>query len=156
MPTTMLTPHFTLEEFTASQTASRLGISNIPTGQAMDNVKRTAETMERVRELLGGKPILISSGYRSPEVNRAVGGAANSAHLSGLAVDFTCPGFGDPLDICHALEARLQDLRVDQLIYEFSSWVHLGLAAGDPRLMMLTIDSSGTRWGFPALEGGTA
>ena len=105
MPTTMLTPHFTLDEFTASQTAARMGLPNMPSGQEMANLQRTAETMEKVRTILGDKPVLISSGYRSPAVNAAVGGASNSAHMSGLAVDFTAPGFGSPLDICHAANA---------------------------------------------------
>lgn len=148
--TTMLTPHFTLEEFTASQTAARMGLNNVPEEgtQARANIQRTAELMEKVRLILGEKPVLISSGYRSPEVNRAVGGATNSAHLSGLAVDFTCPGFGTPLDICHALQKHMVELGIDQLIYEYASWVHLGLSAGEPRAMALTIDNSGTHNGI--------
>jgi zinc D-Ala-D-Ala carboxypeptidase len=148
MPTTKLTEHFTLDEFTASQTAARMGIANIPSGQELANVQRTAATLETVRELLGNKPLLISSGYRSPEVNRAVGGSSTSAHMSGLAVDFTVPGFGSPIDICRALAPRMAELQIDQLIHEFDSWVHLGLAAGAPRMMALTIDSGGTRNGF--------
>jgi hypothetical protein len=148
--TTKLTEHFTLEEFTASQTASRMGLNNVPPegSQERANVQRTAETLEKVRLILGEKPVLISSGYRSPEVNRAVGGATNSAHLSGLAVDFTCPGYGTPLDVCHALQPHMADLGIDQLIYEYASWVHLGLSAGEPRHMALTIDNGGTRTGI--------
>lgn len=149
MPTTQLTPHFTLEEFTASQTAARMGLDNTPTGQAYDNVKRCAEHMEKVRSLLGSKPILISSGYRSPQVNAAVGGSSTSAHMSGLAADFTCPGFGSPLEICQALEQFLPELAVDQLIYEYASWVHLGWSmTGAPRHQTLTIDNRGTRSGI--------
>jgi hypothetical protein len=149
MATTKLTDHFTLDEFVASQTAARMGISNIPSGQELANVQRTAETMEKVRTILGSRPVLISSGYRSPEVNRAVGGASSSAHLSGLAVDFTVPGFGDPIEICHALTPHMGELQIDQLIHEFDSWVHLGLTtSGAPRMMALTIDNSGTRQGF--------
>jgi hypothetical protein len=146
--TTKLTEHFTLEEFIASQTAARMGLSNMPQGESLANVERTAQTMEKVRTILGSKPILISSGYRSPQVNSAVGGASSSAHMSGLAVDFTCPGFGDPISICHALSPHMAELGVDQLIHEFGSWVHLGLSAGAPRAMALTIDSGGTRHGF--------
>ncbi len=148
MTTTKLTEHFTLDEFTASQTAARMGIPNVPAGDELANVQRTAEVMERVRTLLGNRPILISSGYRCPEVNRAVGGSSTSAHMSGLAVDFTCPGFGSPREICNALSPHMADLGLDQLIYEFDSWVHLGLSTGAPRMMALTIDSAGTRTGF--------
>jgi zinc D-Ala-D-Ala carboxypeptidase len=151
MPITMLTPHFTLEEFIASQTAARLGLPNMPTGQERANVQRTAEMMEKVRTILGDRPVLISSGYRSPQVNKAVGGSEKSAHMSGLAVDFTVPGFGTPIQICHKLSPLSPDmaeLAIDQLIYEFNSWVHLGLSADAPRHMALTIDTGGTRTGF--------
>lgn len=148
MPTTMLTPHFTLEEFIASQTAARLGLSNMPTGQERANVGRAAEAMEKVRTVLGNRPVLISSGYRSPQVNKAVGGSPTSAHMFGLAIDFTVPGFGTPIEICHKLSAHMAELTIDQLIHEFDSWVHLGLSAGAPRHMALTIDSSGTHSGF--------
>jgi zinc D-Ala-D-Ala carboxypeptidase len=147
---TMLTPHFTLEELTLSQTAARKGIHNAPKegSQEMKNLQRAAETMEKVRAILGDKPILISSGYRSPKVNAAVGGAKTSAHISGLAVDFSCPGFGTPLAICKKLEPHLGELGVDQLIHEYNTWVHLGLSAGKPRQMTLTINQAGTRHGF--------
>lgn len=147
---TMLTPHFTLAEFTDSQTAARKGLANVPPVGSPErhNLQRTAEVMEEVRTILGDKPILISSGYRSPAVNKAVGGSKSSAHMSGLAVDFSCPGFGAPLAICKALEPHMRKLGIDQLIHEFGTWVHLGLSAGAPRHMALTIDSKGTRTGF--------
>ena len=95
-----LTPHFALSEFTHSQTAARLGITNAATSPVIiANIRRTAAMLEKVRAILG-KPILISSGYRCQELNAAVGGSQNSAHVDGLAVDFTCPGFGSPRDIC--------------------------------------------------------
>lgn len=146
----MLTEHFTLEEFTDSQTAARKGIPNVPPigSPARANLMRTAEVMEAVRTILGDKPILVSSGYRSVPVNAAVGGSKSSAHTSGLAVDFSCPGFGTPKAICKKLEPHMKDLGIDQLIHEFDSWVHLGLTGGDPRHMALTIDSKGTRHGF--------
>ena len=147
---TQLTAHFTLEEFTDSQTAARKGLKNVPgeNSQARANIQRTAEVMEQVRAMLGNKPILVSSGYRSPQVNAAVGGAKTSAHVQGLAVDFSCPGFGTPLQICKALQPHMKSLGVDQLIHEFNTWVHLGLTAGAPRQMALTIDNRGTRSGF--------
>jgi zinc D-Ala-D-Ala carboxypeptidase len=145
---TKLTEHFTLEEFIVSETAARQGINNTPQGEHRDNVERTAQVMEQVRSILGHKPILISSGYRSPQVNAAVGGSSSSAHMSGLAIDFTCPGFGSPVEICHALTPHMAALGIDQLIHEFGAWVHLGLSNGPPRMMALTIDNSGTRHGF--------
>jgi len=104
--------------------------------------------MEEVRTILGDKPILVSSGYRSPAVNAAVGGSKSSAHMSGLAVDFSCPGFGTPRAICVALSPHMKKLGVDQLIYEYDTWVHLGLTGGTPRHQALTIDNKGTRSGF--------
>ena len=147
---TQLTKNFTLEEFTDSQTAARKGIANVPSVGSPEraNLQRTAEVMEDVRALLGNKPILISSGYRSPQVNAAVGGSKSSAHMSGLAVDFSCPGFGTPKAICHKLHSHMKELGVDQLIHEYDTWVHLGLSAGAPRHMAMTIDSRGTRNGF--------
>jgi zinc D-Ala-D-Ala carboxypeptidase len=147
---TQLTTHFTLEEFTDSQTAARKGIKNIPpeNSQERKNIQRTAEVMEQVRTILGDKPILISSGYRSPQVNAAVGGSKSSAHMSGLAVDFSCPGFGTPKAICHKLHPHMKELGIDQLIHEYDTWVHLGLSASAPRHMAMTIDNKGTRNGF--------
>jgi zinc D-Ala-D-Ala carboxypeptidase len=145
---THLSKNFTLEEFTDSQTAARKHINNAPPAQELVNLKRTAEVMEKVRTLLGDKPILVSSGYRSPAVNAAVGGSKSSAHMSGLAVDFSCPGFGTPKHICKTLEPHMKALGVDQLIHEYNQWIHLGLSAGAPRHMALTIDNRGTRNGF--------
>lgn len=147
---TALTKHFTLEEMTDSQTAARQGLHNVPALGTPEraNLERTAQLMEEVRTILGDKPILISSGFRAPAVNAAVGGSKTSAHMSGLAVDFTCPGFGTPLQICKALQPHMRKLGIDQLIHEFDTWVHLGLTAGAPRHMAMTINHRGTQTGF--------
>ncbi|MBI5918992.1 MAG: peptidase M15 [Nitrosomonadales bacterium] len=121
-----LTPHFTLEELTHSQDSVRLGIENTPSPEAIRNLERLAETLELVRSLLGDKPILISSGYRSPEINARVGGAPTSQHTKGLAVDFTCPAYGTPRLICGVINRS--GINFDQLIFE-GSWVHLSIAA---------------------------
>ncbi len=146
---TALTEHFTLEEFTDSQTAARRGINNVPgpLSQERSNLQGTAEVMEKVRTLLGDHPILISSGYRNPWVNSAVGGSKNSAHTHGLAVDFSCPGFGTPLQVCEALEPHMKALGIDQLIHEYKTWIHLGLRDA-PRHQTLTINTEGVRHGF--------
>jgi hypothetical protein len=81
--------------------------------------------MERIRTLLGDRPIIVHSGYRSAEVNHAVGGVATSAHCHGLACDFVCSAFGTPAEV--ALAILKSDLEYDQLILEYG-WVHVGLA----------------------------
>ena len=148
MPSTMLTEHFTLEEFLYSETASRQGLDNTPSEASLVNIQRLAETMELIRTICDDNPVTITSGYRSPEVNAAIGGSSTSAHMSGLACDFIIPLFGDPYDVCKAIEPHLQEIGVDQLIWEYEDWIHLGLAAGDPRCQCLTINDSGTTTGF--------
>ncbi|RQZ27301.1 peptidase M15 [Burkholderia sp. Bp9017] len=132
-----ITAHFTLDELIASDTARRRGIDNTPTAAVAANLRRTAEALERVRELLGGRPVIITSGYRSPALNRAVGGVPNSAHQAGLAADFVCPKFGAPLDICRVISRS--PIEFDQLIQE-GTWVHIGLATAGvkPRRQVLT------------------
>ncbi|PFH10868.1 peptidase M15-like protein [Collimonas sp. PA-H2] len=151
MTTTPLTAHFTLEEFTRSDKARVLSIDNTPAPAIVANLRRLAKFNELVRLELGGAAIIISSGYRCQALNRAVGGAGNSAHLDGLACDFTAPAFGTPMEICQALEKSY--LQFDQLIYERAGgavWVHLGIAVEGktPRRQVLTIDSRGTRVGL--------
>lgn len=133
-----LTEHFTLAEFTDSQTALRKGISNMPSEMAIANLHRVAEVLEQVRALFG-KPLVISSGYRSPALNSAVGGASSSAHLTGLAADFTVPGM-TPSDTAKAIVKA--GIKFDQLIYE-GTWVHLGLSAGALRNEVLTAHFGG-------------
>lgn len=125
-----LSPHFHLVEFTRSETAMRLGIDNTPTGQHLDNLKRLAGSLEEVRALLG-TPIIITSGYRSLVLNRAVDGSATSSHCHGLAADFHAPGFGSDMEVAQAIADS--GLQFDQLIFEQArtTWVHLGI---DPRM----------------------
>lgn len=121
-----LSPHFLLSEFTRSATAESKGIDNKPGPEHYANLRQLAATLERVRAALG-HPIIISSGYRSPALNRAVGGSSTSDHANGLAVDFTCPGFGTAQQVCEAIIAA--GIPFDQLIYEqgATEWVHLGI-----------------------------
>lgn len=121
-----LTPHFTLEELTHSQQAVRARIDNTPSKSVTLNLTKVAELMEEVRQLLGQHPINISSGYRCNKLNTLIGGAKNSAHTIGLAVDFICPGYGTPKEICQTLLAS--GLQFDQMICE-GTWVHLAVAA---------------------------
>jgi zinc D-Ala-D-Ala carboxypeptidase len=120
-----LSEHFTLAEFIRSDTAARRGIDNTPSPVVLTNLKLTAIGMEKVRALLG-TPIIISSGYRSPELNAAIGGSTQSHHMQGLACDFTCPDYGSPIEICRRIAAA-DAVVFDQLIYEHS-WVHVSFA----------------------------
>lgn len=128
-----LTEHFTLEELTFSPTAERQKINNTPSLEAVAHMTTLAEGLEKVRALLGG-PIRISSGYRSPELNSAIRGAKNSAHMTGYAADFTSPSFGSPKDVVRAIAASTIDF--DKCIYE-GTWVHISFDP-DARRQVLT------------------
>lgn len=142
-----LTDHFTLAELCQSQTASRLGLDNTPPAPVVAELLRTAVGLEAIRRLVG-KPIVVSSGYRSPFVNRAVGGKPNSQHLTGHAADITSPGFGAP-DVLMSAIVR-SDIEFDQCIMEFynhvsgTGWVHVSFS-DTPRKQALVIDHSGAR-----------
>jgi hypothetical protein len=121
---THLSAHFTLSELTVTDTDE----DNTPSSIALKRLTGTARHMEAVRALLK-KPIIVNSGYRSPAVNKAVGGSPTSAHALGYAVDFVCSDFGDPMAICRAIVAS--DIAFDQLILERNLWVHISF---DPRM----------------------
>lgn len=127
-PFRRLSAHFTLAELTHSATAARRGISNTPSPDMVDQLVVLAAKMERVRALLGDRPISVLSGYRSPAVNKAVGGSKTSAHMTGWAVDFICPSFGTPAQVAAHLAKHLTDF--DQVIEEFGDWVHVGFGPG--------------------------
>ncbi len=143
-PVDLITPNFALSEFTKSDTANRLGLKNIPNNQERANIKRVAEWLEKLRELLAEKhgrviPIRITSGFRSAEVNKRVGGRPNSAHRYGLAADIQAVGLSIKqltYDIYEFIEAGKLP-RPDQLIREMpkggGQWVHVGLSHGQPR-----------------------
>jgi zinc D-Ala-D-Ala carboxypeptidase len=145
----MLSRYFSLSEMTVSQEAARRGLDNNPPPEILENLKRTAGDLDSVREAIGCA-IHVSSGYRSPQVNQAVGGAKHSAHLTGLAVDFIAPKFGTPLELAKFIERM--PLEFDQLIHEYGRWVHLGFAGKGKvgRRQLLTIDKHGTRPGLHA------
>lgn len=150
LPPENLSPHFTLQEMTYSATAIQQGINNTPSADQTAQLKvLCSHTLEGIRTLCGNNPVMISSGYRSPQLNAAIGGASNSAHMYGCAADFTIAGYGSPYDICLLLQKNLQPLRIDQLIYERPSgvWVHVGIAippSTTPRHQVLTITPQGT------------
>ena len=140
-----LSSYYTLARLAHSDTARARGIDNTPPEALLPNLRLLARGLDRVRRLLGHR-LEISSGYRCPELNAAVGGVPNSQHAQGLAVDFTCPGFGPPIAVARAI--RQSDIAFDQCIYEFAEWVHLSFSR-TPRRRVLTIHDS--REGY--LEG---
>ena len=135
-----LTPHFHLGLLIASETARAHGIDNQPDAIALGNLQRLAEGLEQVQALLG-HPLQISSGYRSPALNAAVGGTVRSQHCQGLAADFTCAAFGPPLAVAQVIAANAAIMAFDQCILEYGRWVHLSFASPDaePRQRVLSI-----------------
>jgi len=133
--TMKISDHFTYEEFVTTKT----GLKNDPPSSKLGLAVYIAQQMEKVRALLESKPIHVESWYRSQEVNKAVGGSKKSQHLEGEAVDFTCPDYGTPYEICQKLSQHKLVLRFDQLIYE-GTWVHISFISPPrvPRLEVLT------------------
>ncbi|QGH72165.1 MAG: peptidase M15 [Caudovirales sp. ctOwN3] len=119
-----LTEHFTYEELIFSQSAVRNGINNEPSEAVKRNLEVLARGLERIRAAILS-PIHISSGYRSPAINKLVGGSAKSAHMDGYAADFTAPSFGTPQVIVRTLKRH--GLQCDQCIME-GTWVHVSFA----------------------------
>lgn len=130
-----LSEHFTLAEMTVSESAARQGIDNTPNAKTLANLSRLCTFLEHVR-LLFGQPILVSSGYRSVELNQAIGGSRTSVHMQGLAADINVVGVTPSV-----LAQRIADspLMFDQLILEYDQWVHLGLSTAPERRQLLTI-----------------
>lgn len=134
--------YFWLSEFLRSDLAVRRGLDNLPAAAELANIRALlAPGMARVRSALDA-PVLITSGYRSPAVNAAVGGSAASQHLQGLAADFICPAFGHPREIARYLMQRSGEIRFDQLIFE-GGWVHISFAAAAARSEVLTAHFTG-------------
>lgn len=119
--------YFTIEEFTKSNTATKLGIDNNIPLEYKDNMLYLLNILDKFREYLN-KPIIITSGYRSIKLNKAVGGVNNSSHTTGRAVDIICK----ELDIYKLGKELLyflnkNNIKYDQLIFEKNSWLHFSL-----------------------------
>lgn len=140
---TPVSAHFSLEEATHSQTAGRLGIDNSVPDELWGNLKAAAVGMELVRRELNSNPIIVSSWYRSPVLNKLTPGSSKtSAHMTGYAIDFTCPTAGTPHQIVEALVKS--KVPYDQVICEFNSWVHISFDH-KMRGQALIVDQSGAR-----------
>jgi hypothetical protein len=137
-----LSPHFTLEELTFTDHRE---FDNTPNDTELANLVRLANFLEQVKELLGGKPIMVNSAFRSEAINQAVGSSDRSQHRRGCACDFRVPGM-TPDEVVQTITAS--DLKYDQCIREFDRWTHISISNtedADPRKMALIIDKAGTR-----------
>jgi len=139
---TILTKNFTLEELTHTDHRE---FSNEPNESERANLVRLAVFLEQVKELLGGKPIMVNSAFRSKAVNDAVGSKDSSQHRVGCAADLRVPGM-TPDEVVKAIIAS--DLGFDQVIREFDRWTHISVPNhpdDKPRRQALIIDKMGTR-----------
>ena len=140
--TTLLSPHFSLEELTVTDHRE---FTNEPNDLEKNNLKRLAELLEQVKRLLGDKPIMVNSAFRSKQVNDAVGSKDTSQHRIGCAADIRVPSM-TPDEVVKAVIGS--DIPYDQIIREFDRWTHISVPndpAGKPRKQALIIDKSGTR-----------
>ena len=138
-----LTPHFTLEELTHTDHRT---LDNTPNEAELTNLKRLADFLEAVKTVLGGKPIIVNSAFRSKAVNDAVGSKDTSQHRTGCAADIRVPGM-TPDEVVKAIIAA--NLGHDQVIREFDRWTHVSIpntTTDKPRLQALIIDKQGTRF----------
>jgi zinc D-Ala-D-Ala carboxypeptidase len=137
-----LTENFTLEELTHTDHRQ---FDNIPNDVELANLTRLAEFLEQVKMLLGSKPIMVNSAFRSKLVNDAVGSKDTSQHRIGCAADIRVPGV-TPDEVVKAVIAS--DLPYDQIIREFDRWTHISIPNSihnTPRKQALIIDKTGTR-----------
>lgn len=135
-----LTRNISLEELTTSQTATRLKINNTPTPEIIENLKVVAAQVQKVRDHFG-KPLIISSGYRSEKLNNAIGGARNSQHTKGEAIDIQSTNGYTNADIFNYIKNNLD---FDQLIWEYGTrkepkWVHISYKKSGNRKQILYV-----------------
>ena len=137
-----LTPHFTLDELTHTD---HRDLDNTPNENEIANLRRLADFLEQVKVVLGGKPIMVNSAFRSKAVNDAVGSKDTSQHRIGCAADIRVPGM-TPDEVVKTVIAS--KIGYDQVIREFDRWTHISIPNTEdaaPRHQALIIDKSGTR-----------
>ena len=143
-----MTPHFTLAELTRTDHRT---LDNTPDPIALANLQRLAEFLERVREVLGGRAVMVNSAFRSKAVNDAVGSKDTSQHRLGCAADIRVPGMS-PDAVVKAVMAS--GLGYQQLIREFSDpvkgggWTHISITNepnAEPKRQALIIDKLGVK-----------
>ena len=133
----IISEHLSLAELIASDSAKRRGISNMPTPEHIANLKQLAEHVFEPIRAHFRCPIFISSGYRSEELNRLIGGASSSQHSKGEAIDIDMDGSSDGVSNLDIFNYIKSNLKFDQLIYEFGNpsnpdWVHVSYTTKKP------------------------
>lgn len=137
-----LSDHFTLEELTHTDHRE---FENTPNASELANLVRLAAFLERLKALLGDRPVMVNSAFRSKQVNDAVGSKDTSQHRVGCAADLRVPNM-TPDEVVRAVIAS--DLPFDQVIREFDRWTHISVPNtpdAKPRRQALIIDRNGTR-----------
>lgn len=148
-----LSPHFTLAELTFSNKAAELHIDNTPAPELMPRLILLAELLERVRTALG-VPVTVTSGYRSNQLNREVGGVTSSDHTQGHAADIAAPAYGTPAQVAAKLAPLVSVLGIGQIILEGikgKHWVHVSTHSPEKAVnRILTITDAGISVGIVA------
>ena len=137
-----LTEHFTLEELTITDHRE---FDNTPNASETANLTRLAGFLEKVKEAVGGKAVMVNSAFRSAQINAAVGSKETSQHRVGCAADIRVPSMTPDAVVKAIIAAKLP---FDQLIREFDRWTHISVPNTEntkPRGQVLIIDSKGTR-----------
>lgn len=146
-----LTANFSLAELTFSAKGQALRLDNTPPPGFLPQLQETAEMLQRIREHLQ-RPVIVTSGYRGPEVNRAVGGVTSSDHTRGQAADIVVPAYGTPHQVAKALAPYVSVLGIGQLILEGvkgKQWVHVSTRLPDKVVnRVITITDAGARVGI--------
>ena len=139
-----LSKHFTLDEFIKSATATRLGIDNTPDEKVLNCIQALVDNVLEPLRVHYGRPIIITSGYRCPKLNKAVGGSSTSQHAIGQAVDIR--SVSDSRDDNKELFDMIREMKLpfDQLINEFGyDWVHVSFGPRNRRQVLKAEKSDG-------------
>ena len=150
-----LSKNFSLAEMTRSQTATRKGIANSPSGTHQSNLVLLCQNILQPLRDYYGRPLRVTSGYRSPELCEAIGSKATSQHTKGEAVDFEVIGVAN-IQVAYFIEANCD---FDQLILEYycpdddqKGWVHCSFVEGSNRKQVLTFDGKKYTNGLPEMK----
>lgn len=134
-----MTEHFTLNEFLRSDTASRHNIDNTPNKEQLENIEFVARQLEIIRSYYN-KPMFITSGFRTKELNTLLKGSKTSQHMQGLAVDINLKSKEENKIFFNLVYKLIKEnqIKVYQLIDEYNyKWVHIGFSQTNPKGQIL-------------------